>query len=91
MLWGMVRLFSIDGKEAAMPTLKATLSLTGEPDIITSYYTYSHKPSTERVIDRLQVQKGAFGGDPESPPKEILVSIDVPEPNIVTEKRGASR
>ena len=61
-----------------MPTLKATLSLTGEPDVVTSYYIYSHKPSTERVINQLNVQKGAFGGDPESPPKEILVSIDVP-------------
>ena len=82
MHWGMVREFSIDGKEAVMPTLKATLSLTGEPDVsVASFYTYSHNPSTDSVIDRLQVQKGAFGGDPESPPKEILVSIDVPEPN----------
>ena len=70
-----------------MPTLKATLSLTGEPDVsVATFYTYSHNPSTDSVIDRLQVQKGAFVGDPESPPKETLVSIDVPEPNIVTEK-----
>ena len=74
-----------------MPTLKATLTLTGEPDVVSSYYTYSHKPSTERVIDRLQVQKGAFGGDPESPPKEITVSIATAVPKIAPKKPVAKK
>ena len=64
-----------------MPTLKATLLFTGYADPGNlGDYLYGHKPATKRVIEVLNIKRGIFGGDPESPPKQIIVSIEVSEP-----------